>query len=200
MKEVCLVASKNARDYTRDEMAGAGVRLERWFRASRLVHGYHVLCMQDKTALRFILPAQCAWDAMQVPDDAAIEDTPAMKRFERHLATGLMSVPREAVPVPEDLGGGPDWAKGALLIEYHVLLNQHAQVRAETLRYLVRVYPECSGCAHVFADPEEPRKVCGGCNIHFYCGPECQTQHWPQHRPFCQFLQSQSQLQNQKKK
>lgn len=190
MKEVCLVASRNSRDFTREDMASAGLKMERWFRASRLVHGYHVLCSQDKTALRFILPAECAWEILQVPEDVSVVDTPAMKRFERHLGTGLMSVPLEAVPVPEDLG--PDWAKGALLIEYHLVLNKHAQQRAETVHHLVLVYPECSGCRKVFADPEEPRKVCAGCNIHFYCGPECQKEHWPTHQPFCKFLQAQN--------
>lgn len=187
------MASKNLRDYTREDMAPAAAALQRWFQQSRLVHGYHVLCSQDKTALRFILPAQCALEVMQVPEDAEIENTPAMKRFERHLGTGLMSVPLDAVGLPAECGPVAEWAKGALVIQWHLVLNRHAQKHVETADGWLRVYPRCEACRKELREPGEGRKVCAGCNIAFYCGPECQKPHWPTHQPFCKFLQAQNQ-------
>ena len=42
--------------------------------------------------------------------------------------------------------------------------------------------PECAFC-HSKAGT---LKRCMGCKKVFYCGKECQTQHWKEHRPDCQ--------------
>ena len=42
--------------------------------------------------------------------------------------------------------------------------------------------PECAFCHSKAKD----LKRCFGCKKVFYCGKQCQTQHWKEHRPDCQ--------------
>lgn len=178
MEQVRAIAAGNSRDFAAEELRGAGVALEPLLRDSDLVHAYHTVCARDKTALRFYLPAQCAWDVINGGGDAAADQAVA-----RHLIAGLMVVPRDGVPVaPEE---DPTWADGALLVECHLLLTREVAERVRTAHVKVRVYPRCAACKTAFVSAEQPRALCRGCGVSFYCGPDCQRGHWEMHRDFC---------------
>lgn len=41
----------------------------------------------------------------------------------------------------------------------------------------------CIGCNK---DQQDKLKTCGRCRVVRYCSKECQTKHWPEHKPYCE--------------
>ena len=54
----------------------------------------------------------------------------------------------------------------------------------------------CSACQRTAA-PGRSLLRCSRCHGMYYCSPEHQRQHWPEHRPFCRFLAGQARLAGQ---
>lgn len=188
MKQVRAVASQNSRDFSREELADIHVVLEPWLTESRLVNAYHVACTIDKTALRFMLPAQHAWDLKELPvpsPDGVDEE--AIKRFDKLLGAGIMIIPRDAVAKVE--GEDPEWGTGAIVVEYHLILQQKVEDKVSTVCGKVRVFPRCGACRKVPTEEPKKRMVCTGCSIAFYCDKECQRKDWDKHRPYCKAIQ-----------
>ncbi len=69
------------------------------------------------------------------------------------------------------------FADGSMVLEGDVdfdLLEQSGQSK-------IKIPKSCAGCCQVF-----PKlKKCANCDIVYYCSPECQRVHWPQHKTQC---------------
>ncbi|KAJ6481977.1 hypothetical protein C8R45DRAFT_1003676 [Mycena sanguinolenta] len=43
----------------------------------------------------------------------------------------------------------------------------------------------CTTCMKTEKDLGQPMRKCGKCHVVWYCSRECQTKHWPKHKPIC---------------
>lgn len=169
MERVREIAALNEKDFDPMDIKTLLPGLESWLRASPLVQSMQTICAHDGTQLRFWLPAQCIKDGQE--------------KFEEHLKRGFLVVP---IPPTADV----EWSKGALTVECCVISTKNVTdfPSAKVVRLGVRVYPQCAQCACVFDTTAANRLVCGGCKVPFYCNVDCQTTHWPAHKPKCQLL------------
>jgi len=49
-------------------------------------------------------------------------------------------------------------------------------------------YPNCANLRWFNASDAVPYKVCGGCKYMYYCGRDCQANHWKNHKHDCSGL------------
>lgn len=172
MERVREIALYNDSDCDPAEVKSRIPSLEARLCRSPLVQSMQTLCAHDKTQLRFWLPAQCI--EIEEKDD---------KTFEEHLKRGILVM---AIPEQELVD---EWYQDALRVELCFITRKTVTdlASAGVVRLAVRVFPQCAQCGQQLLQKPQ-RLVCSGCSVPFYCGVECQTAHWPIHKPRCQLL------------
>ncbi|KAF7364396.1 hypothetical protein MSAN_01100300 [Mycena sanguinolenta] len=65
---------------------------------------------------------------------------------------------------------------------FHSLASTSEEIR--TMRHNVHDIM-CTTCMKTEKDLGQPMRKCGKCHVVWYCSKECQTKHWPKHKPIC---------------
>ncbi len=63
-------------------------------------------------------------------------------------------------------------------------MRRAAEEEAENIKGVIEQQQQQFVCAHC-GDEGPEKSVCSQCRSVFYCGGECQRQHWPNHKVVC---------------